>query len=132
MVCARQHIDADNSEIRAPGLQHGGDETIAAPDVEHASGGRHKLSEPFRKGFHSSVENQLLVQNSDRTHRVCSVQRGAVRRISEETLIMTYDQGDEADWVAERDHRLAVVHANELQLLRIRGADGNNHASTFA
>ena len=45
---------------------------------------------------------------------------------------MTYDQGDEADWVAERDHGLAVVHANELQLLRIRGADGNNHASTFA
>ena len=55
-----------------------------------------------------------------------------VRRICEETLIMTCDQGDEADWVAERDHGLAVVHANELQLLRIRGADGNNHASTFA
>jgi hypothetical protein len=131
-VCARQHIDAGNSEIRAPGLQHGSDQTIAATDVEHAGGGRHKLGKPFRKGFQPSVENQLLVQNSDRPHRVCSVQRGAVRRISEETLIMTYDQGDEADWVAERDHRLAVVHANELQLLRIRGADGNNHASTFA
>jgi hypothetical protein len=131
-VCARQHIDAGNSEIRAPGLQLGGDETIAATDVEHAGGGRHQLGEPFRKGFHSSVEHQLLVQNSDRTHRVCSVQRGVVSRISGETLIMTYDQGDEADWVAERDYGLAVVHANELQSLGIRGADGNNHASTFA
>jgi len=54
-VCARQPVDAGNSEIRALGLQHGGDETIAATDFEHAGGGRHKLGKPFRK-----VSNLLL------------------------------------------------------------------------
>jgi hypothetical protein len=48
-VCARQHTDAGNGKIRAPGLQHGEDETIVATDVEHAGGGRHKLGKPFRK-----------------------------------------------------------------------------------
>ncbi len=127
-VVAGQHIDTPEGKIGSPGLQNGGDKAIAAANVEHAGGGRGKLSKPSGEGFDAAVENQLLVQNSDRAHGICSVQRDAV----EEDLIAVGNQRDEADGVAERDRGLAVDHANELELLGVEGADGDDHASTFA
>ena len=41
-------------------------------------------------------------------------------------------QRDEANGFAQRDHGLTVDDADELQLLRVRGADGDNHAAAFA
>ena len=167
-VVARQHIDATEGEIGSPGLQNGGDKAIAAANIEHAGGGRSKLGKPSGEGFDAAVENQLLVQDSDGAHGICSVQRDAVQEarqtrdlclarnaahiafgfalcglwFAQETrsLRMTIktdsivigDQGDEADGVAERDRGLAVDHANELELLGVEGADGDDHASAFA
>lgn len=42
---------------------------------------------------------------------------------------MVGNQGNEADEFAERNYRLAVHYADELQLLRVGGADGNGHSS---
>jgi len=76
-VVAEQHIDATDGEIGPPGLKNSGDKAIAAADVEHAGGGRSKLGKPSGDGFDSAVEDQLLVQDSDGAHGICSVQRDA-------------------------------------------------------
>src|ERR1700691_1778360 len=47
-------------------------------------------------------------------------------------LLRIGDQRDEADRFTQRDYGLTVAHADELQLLRVRGADGDNHAPAFA
>ena len=45
---------------------------------------------------------------------------------------MVGNQRNEADEFAEGNRRLPVYHANELQLLRVGGADGNDHSSEVA
>ena len=45
---------------------------------------------------------------------------------------MVEHQGDEADVFAEGHKLLSVNHSDELQLLRVGGADGNNHSSSIA
>ncbi len=174
-VVAEQHIDATDGEIGPPGLKNSGDKAIAAADVEHAGGGRSKLGKPSGDGFDSAVEDQLLVQDSDGAHGICSVQRDAGEKArqtrdlcavcrkkrdplarftcsgrllvfakdarsqddnrqddNEADSIAIGNQRNEADRVAERDHGLAVHHANELELLGLEGADGDDHASAFA
>jgi hypothetical protein len=41
-------------------------------------------------------------------------------------------EGNEADVFVERYNLLSVDCSDELQLLRVGGADGNNHSSRFA
>ena len=45
---------------------------------------------------------------------------------------MTEDQGNEAYVFAEGYNSLSVNHSDELQLLSVEGADGNNHSSGIA
>jgi len=82
-MLAGQHVNAPESEIGAAGLQYGGDETVAAADVEHAGTRRSKLGKPSRKDFYPAVKNQVFVQDSDRTHGICSVQREQARESPE-------------------------------------------------
>ena len=42
------------------------------------------------------------------------------------------NERDEADGFAKGDHGLTVEHADELQLLGVGGADGDDHASAIA
>jgi hypothetical protein len=75
-VAAGENVDAAESEIGASGLENGGDEAVAAANIEDAGRGRSELGEPIDEGFYAAVEDEFLVERSNGGHGICSVQRG--------------------------------------------------------
>ena len=49
-----------------------------------------------------------------------------------EDLVVVVNQGNEADEFARRNQLLPINYSDELQLLRVGRADGNNHSSRLA
>ena len=75
-----QNVNSLNGQVRTPGMQHGGDQTISAANVQDPAVGRDKAGEPIGEDFRSSSENQLVVQQTcGGVNRICWHSMGATK-----------------------------------------------------